>query len=179
MPRDFSKLLIDRRSTRHFSTQKLTSEETASILQAALLAPTSKNTHSWEFVVVENSEMLQKLSVAKPHGGSFIAEAALAVVVMGDPLASDVWIEDAAIASFAMQMQAEALHVGSCWVQIRAREFSETIMASDYVRDLLDVPMPLQVLSIIAFGKKIKTRQPNNVDKLLWEKIHIEKFNAQ
>ena len=34
-------------------------------------------------------------------------KAALAVVVLGDPLASDVWIEDASVASIILQLQAE------------------------------------------------------------------------
>lgn len=179
MQRDFNKLLIDRRSTRHFTSEKLTSRETALIFKTALLAPTSKNSQSWQFIAVEEYDILQKLSFAKPHGGNFIGDAALAVVVLGDPLVSDVWIEDAAIASFAMQMQAEDLGIGSCWVQIREREFSETVSASDYIRELLDVPMPLQVLSIIAFGKKNNVRPANNPDKLPWEKVHIGKYNGQ
>ena len=40
---------------------------------------------------------------------------------MADPLASDVWIEDASIASIMIQLQAEDLGLGSCWVQVRER----------------------------------------------------------
>ena len=39
------------------------------------------------------------------QASSFIADAALAIVVMADPLASDVWIEDASIASIMIQLQ--------------------------------------------------------------------------
>ena len=35
---------------------------------------------------------------------AFIADAALAIVVTADPLASDVWIEDASIASITFGM---------------------------------------------------------------------------
>ena len=42
-------------------------------------------------------------------GAAFLADAAMAVVVMADPLASDVWIEDASIASIMIQLQAEDL----------------------------------------------------------------------
>ena len=128
---------------------------------------------------MEDKEILRKLSVARAHGGSFVADAAFVVIVMGDPYLSDIWIEDAAIASFSMQMQAEDLGIGSCWMQVREREFTDNISTSEYIRELLEVPMPLQVLSIIAFGKKAKTRKPHNVDDLLWEKVHIEKFNSK
>lgn len=74
--------------------------------------------------------MLKELSHCKEQASSFIADAALAIVVMADPLASDVWIEDASIASIMIQLQAEDLGLGSCWVQVRER-FTATGMPSD------------------------------------------------
>lgn len=175
---NFQNLLIQRRSIRKFKDELLLPEETELILKAALLAPTSKNSHSWQFIAVEDKEMLQKLSKCKPHSATFIEECALAVIVLGNPLLSDVWVEDTSIASIAMQLQAEDIGVGSCWVQVREREYQEHIPAADYIRDLLDVPMPYEVLSIIAFGKKQKERKPNDVENLLWENVHIGKFES-
>lgn len=173
---DFHQLLITRRSTRKYTEEPLTAEETRLILEAALLSPTSKNQHSWEFVVVEDKAMLEKLSVCKPNSAKLIAGSALAVVVLGNPLISDVWVEDASIATMNMQLQAEELGIGSCWIQVRERNFSESESSSDYLSQLLDVPMPLQALCIVAFGRKVKTASPNNSDELLWEKVHIEKY---
>ena len=174
----FQDLLIQRRSIRRFNNELLQPEETEMILKAALLSPTSKNSHSWQFVVVEDKEMLEKLSSCKEHGSKFVADCALAVIVLGNPLVSDVWVEDASIASIAMQLQAEDIGIGSCWVQIREREYNEHIQAADYVRNLLEIPMPYEVLSIIAFGKKEKERRPNDVEELLWENVHIGEFKS-
>lgn len=174
----FQNLLIKRRSIRKYTKELLQPEETEMILKAALLSPTSKNSHSWQFVVVEKKEILQKLSVCKPTSAQFIAESALAIVVLGNPLVSDVWIEDASIASIAMQLQAEDLGIGSCWVQVRERDFDDNIPSPDYVREVLDVPMPYEVLSIIAFGKKEKDRRSNNVEALPWENVHIDAFRS-
>lgn len=173
---NFNKLLIQRRSIRKFDENLLESEETEQILQAALLSPTSKNSRSWQFVVVENKETLERLSHCKPSSANFISSSAMAVVVLANPLLSDVWIEDASIASIAMQLQAEDLGIGSCWVQVRKREYTENIPSADYVRDILNIPMPYEVLSIIAFGKKQKERSANTTDNLLWENVHIDTF---
>lgn len=170
---DFQRLLIRRRSIRKFTGELLSPEETQKILEAALLSPTSKNRHSWEFVVVEDKSVLAKLSGCKPHSAAFVADAALAVVVLGNPLDSDAWVEDASIAAISMQWQAEELDIGSCWVQVRNREFSETISSGEYINDILDIPMPLQPLCIVAFGKKEIPRSPNDKNNLLWEKVHI------
>ena len=175
---NFHNLLINRRSTRRFKNELLKPEETEMILSAALLSPTSKNGHSWQFIVVDDKEMLEKLSRSKEHGSKFVADCALAVVVLGNPIVSDVWVEDASIASIAMQLQAEDIGIGSCWVQIRERQYNDYISAEDHIRDLLDIPMPYEILSIIAFGKKEKERTPNDTDALMWENVHIAKFKS-
>lgn len=174
----FQNLLIQRRSIRKYTEDLLQPEETEMILKAALLSPTSKNSHSWQFIVVEEKEMLQKLANCKPHGSDFVANCALAVVVLGNPLVSDVWIEDASIASIAMQLQAEDIGIGSCWVQVRDRKLDDNLTATDYVRNILEIPMPYEALSIIAFGKKQKERNPNDVENLLWENVHIGEFKS-
>lgn len=175
---DFNTLLINRRSYRKYADGPLAGDAVQLILEAALLSPTSKNKHSWEFVVVEDREMLAKLSRCKAQSAAFIADAALAVVVLGNPLETDAWIEDASIAAINMQLQAEELGIGSCWVQVRNRGFSETITSGEYINEILDVPMPLEVLCVISFGNKEKSRSPNNVDQLLWEKVHLGKYKC-
>ena len=84
--------------------------------------------------------MLAKLSVCKPAGAAFLKDCALAVVVLANVMESDVWVEDASIASIYMQLQAEDLGLGSCWCQIRNRQMEDDTDAAQYVRGLLDVP---------------------------------------
>lgn len=62
--------------------------------------------------------MLQKLAACKKNGASFLESAALAIVVLANPMESDVWIEDASVASIFIQLQAEDLRLGSCWCQV-------------------------------------------------------------
>lgn len=173
---DFHTLLLNRRSIRKFTNETLSGDDVQLILEAALLSPTSKNKRAWEFVVVEDKADLAKLAACKSHGAAFVADAALAVVVLGNPLESDVWIEDASIAAINMQLQAEELGIGSCWVQVRERHFSENSSASMYICEMLDIPMPLEALCIVAFGKKEKPRTPNTEDNLAWEKVHVGKY---
>ena len=103
----FATLIKSRRSTRKFTNQLLNPEQVEMILKAALMAPASKRKNPWQFVVVEDKEMLAKLSVCKPAGAAFLKDCALAVVVLANVMESDVWVEDASIASIYMQLQAE------------------------------------------------------------------------
>lgn len=175
----FSELIKNRRSMRKFTDEELTQEEVVNLLKAALMAPTSKRSNAWQFVVVDDKEVLKKLSLCKEQASQFIADAALAVVVTADPLASDVWIEDAAIASIYLQLQAEDLGLGSCWVQVRERLTASGIPSNDYVHDVLELPLQLQVLSVIAIGHKGMERKPFNEEHLQWEKIHLNKYGGE
>ena len=102
----FATLIKSRKSTRKFTDQLLNPEQVEMILKAALMAPASKRKNPWQFVVVEDKEMLAKLSVCKPAGAAFLKDCALAVVVLANVMESDVWVEDASVASIYMQLQA-------------------------------------------------------------------------
>lgn len=169
-------LIQKRRSTRKFTSEKVEQEKIYQILKAALWSPTSKNNRPWEFVVVEDSQTLEQLSECKPHGASFLTNAPLGIVVLGDPDKSDVWVEDCSIASILMQMTAESIGLGSTWIQVRLRLDEEGTTAGDNVKAVINAPENLEVLSIMAFGYKEKERQPYTEDVLLWDRVHQEKF---
>ena len=175
----FSDLIKKRRSTRKFSEEKLSQDDVVTLLKAALMSPSSKRSNCWQFIVVDDKDMLERLSCCKEMGAAFLKDAALAVVVLADPLASDVWIEDAAIASLMIQLQAEDLGLGSCWIQIRERFTAEGIPSGEYVHTVLDVPLQLQVLSIIAVGHKGMERKPFDEEHLQWEKVHLHKYGVE
>lgn len=175
----FEELITIRRSMRKFTNEELTQEEVVALMKAALMSPSSKRTNPWQFVVVDDKITLEKLSHCKEHSASFIADAALAVVVTADPMASDVWIEDASIASLMIQLQAEDLGLGSCWVQVRERAHVSGVSAGEYVHEVLNIPLQLQVLSIIAIGHKGMERKPFNEEHLQWEKIHINTYDGK
>lgn len=175
----FGELIKARRSMRKFTEEELTQEQVVTLMKAALMAPTSKRTNAWQFIVVDDKEKLKELSFCKEQASQFIADAALAVVVAADPLASDVWIEDTSIASIYLQLQAEDMGLGSCWVQVRERFTASGIPSNDYIHNVLELPLPLQVLSVIAIGHKAMERKPFDEDNLQWEKIHINKFGGE
>jgi len=174
---DFQQLIINRRSTRKFTEEPLSPEQVEIIIKAALMSPASKSSNPWQFLLVEDKSMLEKLSLCKKAGSKPIAGCALAVIVLADPLTSDVWIEDASIASIMMQLQAEDLGLGSCWIQIRERYTIAETPSDEYIRELFDIPMQLQVVSVIALGNKAQERPPYDEEKLQWEKVHIGKYN--
>ncbi|MCI5561259.1 MAG: nitroreductase family protein [Phocaeicola sp.] len=175
----FQELIKRRRSTRKYTETPLTQDQVVDLLKAGLMAPTSKNTHSWQFIAVDDKEKIEQLSRCKPGGCGFMKDATLAIVVAGDPLVSDVWVEDASIAATFIQLQAEDLGLGSCWIQVRGRNADEYSSSDEYVHGVLNLPLPLQVLCIIAIGHKATEKPAIEEDSLLWEKVHINTYNNE
>ena len=173
---DFKDLAQLRHSHRKFTEQEIDGDDLKLILRAGLMAPTSKGQRAWQFVVVDDKLDLEKLSDAKNLGGQFLKGAPVAIVVLGDPMQNDCWIEDGAIAAISMQYQAEELGLGSCWVQMRGRGLNDGTSADTVIRGILDIPENLNVLCVVAFGHKADVRQPQNEDKLKWENVHLGKF---
>ena len=173
---DFKDLVCLRRSHRKFTTEEIDAEDVKLIMRAALMSPTSKGQRAWQFVVVDDPTDMEKLSDAKDMGAQFMKGAPLAIVVLGDPLQNDCWIEDGAIAAISMQYQAEELGLGSCWVQMRGRGLADGTSADDVIRGVLDIPENLHVLCIVAVGHKADERKPQNEDRLKWEQVHAGKY---
>ena len=173
---NFKDLAQLRRSHRKFTEEEIDAEDVKLILRAALMAPTSKGQRGWQFVVVDDKTDLEKLSDAKDMGGQLIKGASLAVVVLGDPVQNDCWVEDGSIAAISMQYQAEELGLGSCWVQMRGRGLSDGTSADTVIRGILDIPENLNVLCVIAIGHKVEERKPQNEEKLKWENVHVGKY---
>lgn len=166
-------LLLERHSIRKYTDQPISGDDVKLILEAALLAPTSKNARSWQFVVVEEPAVLERLSACKPQYQASIKGARMAVVVTSSPVRSDAFIEDASIAAVFMQLQAADLGIGSCWVQVRGREDGMGEPSEDVVRNTLGIPHDMVVECIVTFGYPAETRRPVDPSKLLWEKVHL------
>ena len=169
-------MLLARRSCRKFEDKAVEAEKKAKLLQAAQLGPTGKNTRPWAFVVIENKETLQKLGNSRKPVQPFLSGAALAIVVLADTQKTDTWIEDASIAAILIQLEAEALGLGSCWVQTRLRESGQGISSEEYMRNLLGIPAHMAVLSIIAVGYPSGARPAHTLDEVDWAKIHTEAY---
>lgn len=145
-------LLQSRRSIRKFTHQKVEVGKRDLILKSGLLAPSSRGRKPWHLMVVDNEGLLHDLSQAKKHGSSFLKSAPLAIVVAADPEVCDIWVEDASIMSIILQLAAQDLGLGSCWIQIRERMHDDQTSSESYVKALLKLEDKLHVESIIAIG---------------------------
>ena len=174
----FLSLAQSRRSIRKYQSKPVEPETIDSLVEALLRAPTSRGKNSWDFVVVTDSALLQKLSSAKPHGASFLKNAALGIVVCANPQISDVWIEDASIASTFIHLAAASLGLGSCWIQIRERMHDDTQTAEAFISEILNLPAHIKVVSIVAIGYPDERKSAHPRESLPYDKVSLNNYGV-
>ena len=145
-------ILRKRRSCRKFTSAPVEPDKIAILKEAALRSPASRNINPWHFVFVDDRALIQKLAAAKEHGSAFLKNVSLAVVVCADTTASDVWVENCSIASIILQLTAQSLNLGSCWIQIRNRFTADKKTSDHYVKTIINAPENYAVESMIAIG---------------------------
>jgi nitroreductase len=169
-------LLFKRRSIRKYQGKPIEGEKIQELIKALLLSPSSRNIKPWEFIVIDDRELLKQLASSKSSSAAFLSGAALGIVIIADSQKSDVWVEDCSIASIILQLMAESLGLGSCWIQIRERWHESGQRAGDYIKKLLNIPEPYQVESIIAIGYPAENKSPHSESELPYYKVHFNDF---
>jgi nitroreductase len=172
-------LLRARRSQRRFTDQPVEQEKIDLLLEAALRSPSSKGNNPWEFIVVTDKDRIKDLAVAKAHGAAFLAGAPLVIVVCADPDKSDVWVEDAAIATTLIHLQATDLGLGSCWVQLRLRQREDGTGSQEYMSRLLGLPEGMMVLAMVGIGYPADTKKGHPTSSLCQDQVSYEQFGRR
>jgi nitroreductase len=174
---DMMELLRKRHSVRTFTPEAVAPETVDLLVEALLRSPSSRGINPWEFVVVDDRELLSSLSRSKEHGSGFLKNAPLAIVVCADSTKSDVWVEDCSIAAIIVQMAALSLGLGSCWVQIRRRSHDADRSAEEYLRELLGLPEQIMVECIVGIGHPAETKRSLPAGELQYGKVKRNRYS--
>lgn len=149
----FIDIARSRHSCRTFTSEPLTAREMELITEAGDLAPSSRSRRPVRLVPVTDRDLIGRLTRCRGSGTKALETATFAVIVAADPEVSDVWVEDCSIASIMMQMEAEDLGLGSCWIQVRLRDAGEE-STEDFIIREAGLDRGWKVLSMVAFGRR-------------------------
>ncbi len=149
----FIDLARRRKTCRAYTQEPLSEEEMSLIEEAGRIAPSSRNLKDVRLVPVRDEGLIRRLALCKPSSTTPLETATFAIIVAADPEVCDVWIEDCSIATIMMQLEAEDLGIGSCWIQVRLRG-SDDESAEDFVKREAGLDPSWKVLSIVAFGRR-------------------------
>ena len=153
---EFKEIIARRHSVRKFTDQPVEREIIDEMIAEAMTAPSSRNTRSTGFMIVEDKSLLEAIAEMRESGSAFVKDAAAAIVVLGDADKTDLWVENCSISATYLMLSAVEKGLGSCWVHVNGRlrdkKDESKGYAEQYVRDLLGIKDNMRILCIIALG---------------------------
>ena len=157
---DFLEVIEKRHSVRKYSDQPVDKAILDAIVRVAQTAPSSRNSKSSVFMIVEDRDTLDALSQMRDYGSALLTGAQAAIVVLGDETKTDLWVDNCAISATFIQLAVTAMDLVSCWVHINGRPCvrlePEGAKAEDYVRNLLGIKDGLKPYCVIAIGYPVE-----------------------
>ena len=163
---DAMEAITTRRSVRQFSQKPVPDELIYKLIDAGRLAPTANNVQPWEFVVVTNKQIREKIASLANYG-SFIAGAPVCIAVFCKD--TKYYLEDGCAATENILIAAHALGLGSSWVAGDKKPYCNEI------KEILNVPPAYKLISLLPIGYPLDT--PTAHDKRgINEVMHKEKF---
>lgn len=161
-------VIRNRRSTRAFREEQIKDEELKEIIDAAIYAPSATNKQPWHFTVVQNKELLDRLSesfkeAARNSGNDYLKKvgdnekfhvfynAPTVIFASGDENNHSAAV-DCAAATENMLLAAEAQDIGSCWIGFIAFLLNNED-GKEYLREL-GIPEGYRQIHAVALGYK-------------------------
>lgn len=165
---------LSRRTIRKFKEKKIEKEVVMELMKTALVSPSGRNRRPYEYVVIDDKEIIKKLSVSKESGAGFAAEAPLMIVIFGHE--NPTWDDDCAIASTIIQLKAHELGLGSCWIQTKEKVDAEGNSTDENIKKILEAPSELKVHNMIALGYPDEEKPAYTDADVDMAKLHFNKF---
>ena len=153
---DFLEVIDKRHSVRKYADRPVERELLDAIVRIAQTAPSSRNSKSTSFVIVEDRDTLDALSQMRDYGSGLLTGAQAAIVILGDTSKTDLWVDNCAISATFVQLAVTAMDLVSCWVHCNGRPRYKAEpdgpQAEDYVRELLGIKEGLRPYCVVAIG---------------------------
>ncbi len=160
---DTLQCINERRSVRHFASDEVSDAVLRKLMEAARWAPSWANTQSWEFVIVRDPAMKEKLAATMPEGNPARKAAVQAPVLLvacgrlgkagfykGAAATSkgDTWyMYDVGLATQNISLAAHALGLGSVILGL---------FDADEAGRLLGLPEDVKVVTMLPLGVPAK-----------------------
>lgn len=165
---------LTRRSIRKYQDRKVEKEVIEQLMKTAVVSPSGRNGRPYEFVVVDDKEIIKKLAHSKESGAQFAENAPLMIVTLYHeyPTGED----DACIASTIIQLKAHELGLGSCWLQTKGKIGTNGKTCHENIREILNLPEDIYISNMISLGYPAEERPAYTEKDMDMTKVHFNKW---
>ncbi len=165
-----------RRSVRRYNGTSVGEDALRTVLEIGLTAPKGRNLKSVEFLVIRDHKTLWELSALRGSSSAMLEQAGAAVLVLGNESVTDVWMEDASVAMAYMHLAADALGLGSCWIQIWNRHDGNGNSLEPLLQERFGIPSVWRPIALLALGNTDSHLEGRSVSEEDWVRVHQETF---
>ncbi|MEM5782118.1 MAG: nitroreductase family protein [Candidatus Aenigmatarchaeota archaeon] len=162
-----------RRSIRKYLKKEVEEEKLEEILKAVMYSPSAMHKRPWEFIVVKNQELKNKLSKATPWS-RFAKDAPVILVIASKNVPQ--WVEDCSIAAQSIYLEATNQGLGTCFIQILGAKTLLLKDSEEYVKELIKAPKDIRILCLMPIGYPAEKKEEHTEKKFDKNKVHYEKF---
>lgn len=148
-------IIENRRSIRKYrSGSQISREQLDSLLGAAMMAPSARNTRPWEFIAVTKREVLDEISRVHPYA-KMCQTASAAIIVVAIPQEggqNEYFPQDCGAATENILLEAVSMGFGTCWCGVYPKP--DRIAE---LRKLFNIREPKIPFNVIAIGTPDET----------------------
>ena len=155
--------IMNRKSVRSYKADAVPNETLEQIVRAGMAAPSAVNQQMWEFMVITDRKILEKLGDGLPYA-KMLLHAPAAIFVCGDTARSfdhdpqsEYWIMDCSAATENILLAVEALGLGAVWTAVYPDP-----KRVECVREILNLPAAVLPLNVIPVGYPAVDEKPKN-----------------
>lgn len=159
---DIFDIIKSRRSVRKYKNEIPSEDLIKRCIEAALYAPSARNSQPWSFIIVKEKDKIVQLSKAQPYT-KFLEGAPYVIVALADEKKSNHWLEDMGCAIMALLLEAHSIGLGACWGAIYNPDSMER---ENHVREVLEIPKNLRIIACIGIGYPDETPYPKKIKSL-------------
>ncbi|MCX7902885.1 MAG: nitroreductase family protein [Caloramator sp.] len=163
--------IFKRRSIRKYLDKPVAKEDIDDLLRAAMAAPSAGNEQPWEFIIVDDKNILKRIADLHPYA-KMLYEAPVAIVVCGDlnkEKYKGFWVQDCSAATQNILLEATDKGLGTVWIGV----YPDETRVKD-ISNIFGIPSNVIPLSIVAVGYPDQEMQ--EVDRFEPQKIHYNKW---
>lgn len=147
--------LFHRVSIRKYQDRPVEREKVEYVLRAAMAAPSARNQQPWEFYVVTDREMLDRLSTVSPYAGPVKGAPMAIVSVYRKDCAVPEYAEvDMSIAMENLWLAVDEIGLGGVWMGIAPVE-----ERMEQVEKIVGIPDTQRAFAIFSLGYPAEERK--------------------
>ena len=178
---EFDEVIKKRRSIRKYSNKPVPRDIIEQIFKNVLLSPSAENSQGWEFIVIDDKKIKDKLNNAA-FSGIFqmpwtktapvlvvmLSKKKILANILGDKITKiNYQCLDAGIAGEHFVLSAENLGLSTCWIGWFNKK---------KVRKALNIPSSYEIYALFTLGYKDKDYEPREQKRKPLEKLF--KYNG-